>query len=205
MIKTLIFDFGDVFINLDKSATTAQISGLGLENISEEMLAFNKRYEVGDLNTSSFLDYYKSLLPHVGTDELAKVWNAIILDFPEHRLEFIETLAIENQYQLILLSNTNELHIEKVIENMGIDRYDRFKKSFEQFYLSHEIHLRKPNKDIYTFVLENNQLIAEECLFIDDTKENTDAAKELGIHVWNHNPLKEDIVHLFTSNQHLFK
>ena len=80
---------------------------------------------------------------------------------------------------------------------MSLKRYERFKSCFDQFYLSHEIHFRKPDASIYEFVLEQNQLKACDCFFVDDTKENTEAAAQLGIHTWNNNPVKEDVVNLF--------
>ena len=87
---------------------------------------------------------------------------------------------------------------------MTIERYNRFKACFNPFYLSHEIHLSKPNTNIYKYVLNENNLKAKECFFIDDTKENTDAAAKLGIHVWNIIPEKDDIIHLFEVQKDLF-
>ena len=78
----------------------------------------------------------------------------------------------------------------------GTELYNEFNNCFEQFYLSHEINFRKPNANIYEFVLNENDLKASETIFIDDLKENTDAAKELGIQVWNLIPGKEDVVDL---------
>lgn len=78
--------------------------------------------------------------------------------------------------------------------------YNQFKSSFEQFYLSHEIHFRKPDAEIYEFVLQQNNLVAEETLFVDDLKENTDSAQQLGIHVWNLDPSKDEVSELFTKN-----
>ncbi|MCJ7468363.1 MAG: HAD-IA family hydrolase, partial [Maribacter sp.] len=62
--------------------------------------------------------------------------------------------------------------------------------------LSHEIGLRKPDREIFQFVLDDNGLIAEETLFIDDSKENTDAASALGLHCWNLRVGQEDIIEL---------
>ena len=87
---------------------------------------------------------------------------------------------------------------------MSLTNYNRFKNCFDKFYLSHEIQLSKPNLDIYKYVINENSLNAKECLFIDDTKENTDAASLLGINVWNNNPVTEDIVNLFTIKKDLF-
>ena len=120
----------------------------------------------------------------------------MLLDFPEYRLQFLKSLAAENNYRLFLLSNTNALHIKHVEQKMGAKKYNQFKNYFEAFYLSHEIKLRKPNSEIFKFVLNTNNLIAEQTLFIDDTKENTNAAKKLGINCWHLNVGEEDIIQL---------
>lgn len=204
MIKTLIFDFGDVFINLNKESTLIELQKLGITSFTEEMLQINILYETGKINTESFVNSYLELFPNQTSEQLSDAWNAIILDFPEYRLEFIKALSEKKEYKLILLSNTNELHIEKVIENMTLERYNRFKNCFDAFYLSHEIHLRKPNFDIYEFVLNTHKLKPEECLFIDDTLENTESAKTLRVHTWNINPKTEDIINLFSIQKELF-
>ncbi len=204
MIKTLIFDFGDVFINLNKEATYNELRKHKINSFNNEMLQINIQYETGRIKTKSFLDYYTNLFPSVTAKQISEAWNSIILKFPEYRLKFIEELSEKKKYNLILLSNTNELHIIKVIEHMLIGRYERFKKCFDSFYLSHEIHLRKPDIDIFEFVLNTNNLEPNECLFIDDTKENTDTAQKIGIHAWNINPENEDIVDIFELNKELF-
>jgi putative hydrolase of the HAD superfamily len=123
-------------------------------------------------------------------------WNSILLDFPEKRLNFIEQLAAENEYKLLLLSNTNDLHIECVKQEMGMERYNRFKNAFDVFYLSYEIGMRKPDSEIFEFVLQENNLVPQETYFVDDVSENTDAAAALGINTWNLAVGKEDITQL---------
>jgi len=204
MIKTIIFDFGDVFIDLDKEAPFIKMEKLGITSFTEEMIETNKQYETGRISTSEFIEFYRTEFPNVSEKELTEAWNSIILYFPEYRLDFLEKLAASKKYKLILLSNTNDLHIKKVIENMTIEMYVRFQKCFDAFYLSQEIHFRKPNADIYQFVLNTHNLTAEECFFIDDTSENTDTAKELGINTWNINPKTEDIINLFNIHSELF-
>lgn len=205
MIKTLIFDFGDVFINLDKKVSYIEMKKLGIRSFSDEMIEINKLYETGTISTSVFLDYYYKISSNTTKNQLSEAWNSIILDFPEYRLKYIEALATSKKYQLILLSNTNDLHIEKVIKNMTLERFLSFKNCFDAFYLSQEIHLRKPNLDIYNFVLDTHNINPKESLFIDDTKKNTESAKKLGIHTWNIIPKKEDIVDLFILKKDLFK
>lgn len=196
MIKHIIFDFGDIFINLDKPAVFTVLTQFGYTEITPDLDKIMKDYEMGLISSSDFILAMNRIFPKARPEDLKKAWNSILLDFPDYRLEFLEKLAAENTFRLFLLSNTNELHIDHVIKNMGLHRFERFKKCFEKFYLSHEINLRKPNKDIYTFVLEENNLKAEETFFVDDTKENTDTSSLLGIKSWNLIVGQEDIIDL---------
>ncbi|MBD0776559.1 HAD-IA family hydrolase [Maribacter sp. ANRC-HE7] len=196
MIKNIIFDFGDVFINLDKEILFREIQKYDNTNLTADLLALSNDFEVGAISSGDFVKKLQIAFPSASSQEIVRIWNGMILDFPEYRLEFIEKLAQEKTHRLFLLSNTNALHISKVIETMGEHNYHRFKNCFEQFYLSHEIEMRKPNKDIYGFVLKENDLNAPETLFIDDTLENTLAAEQLGIKTWNISVGKEDIIQL---------
>lgn len=197
MIKNIIFDFGDIFINLDKDIIFRAIERFGGSlNLEPEILALNKDYETGKISSENFISQLSKVYPQATSDDIIDIWNGMLLDFPDKRLQFLEELAKENNYRLFLLSNTNALHIEAVVRKIGIKKYNRFRNAFEKFYLSHEIHLRKPNANIYNFVLQENGLKAEETFFIDDTKENTDAAKNLGITCWNLQVGKEDITQL---------
>jgi putative hydrolase of the HAD superfamily len=63
--------------------------------------------------------------------------------------------------------------------------------------------MRKPETAIYEYVLKEHDLKPQETLFVDDTEENTAAAKLLGIHVWNLIPGKEDITNLFNQKHFL--
>lgn len=202
MIKTIIFDFGDIFINLDKPATLREMEKYNVKNISETILNCNLDYEKGMITSADFLKTYASEYGHIEEKELINSWNAILVDFPEYRLDFLKKLSAEKKYKLILLSNTNEIHIQWVQENVFF--FSEFKDCFDAFYLSHEINFRKPDAAIYEFVLKKHDLNPEECLFIDDTKENTDAAAAMGIHTWNLDPEKEDVVDLFTVKGELF-
>lgn len=194
MIKNIIFDFGDIFINLDKQAPVREMAKFGIAHITPELDTIFKNYEMGLLESDAFLTSLHAFFKEATLEQIKTTWNSIILDFPEERLKFIEKLKLENNYRLFLLSNTNNLHIEKAKESMGLKRFNRFQNCFEKFYLSQEIKMRKPNSNIYKFVLNENNLEASETLFIDDTKENTDSASKLGIHCWNLQVGIEDVL-----------
>lgn len=195
MIKNLILDFGDIFINLDKPATAREMMKFGFTEITPELDTLFKEYEMGLVTSEGFLEHTGRLFPMATRQNLIDAWNAILLDFPEERLRFLEELSAENRYRLFLLSNTNEIHIEHERQTMG-ERFTRFENAFEGFYLSYEMGKRKPNQDIFQQVLDENHLVPEETLFVDDTRENTDTAEQLGIKTWNLIVGKEDITQL---------
>lgn len=194
MIKNIIFDFGDIFINLDKQAPLLEMSKFGLTKMTPELDTIFKDYEMGLMESDVFIDALQSIFNGATKEQIKIAWNSIILDFPEERLKFIEQLKSEKKYRLFLLSNTNNLHIEQVKVSMGLERFTRFQNCFEKFYLSQQIKMRKPNTNIYEFVLHENRLLPNETLFIDDTKENTDSASKLGIQCWNLQVGKEDVL-----------
>ncbi|WP_147677529.1 HAD family hydrolase [Algibacter pacificus] len=203
MINTIIFDFGNVFINLDlEGAAKYAFETLEIDSFSEEMIAFNSLYEQGLISTDEFLEFYAENFPKLSKEELIYVWNYMLKHFPKQRLEFIKELKASSKYKLILLSNTNELHINSVRESISF--YDEFKNCFDKFYLSHEINLRKPNTDIFEFVLNENNLKAQECLFIDDNKDNIETANTLNFKTWHINPETEDVCTLFETQNNLF-
>jgi putative hydrolase of the HAD superfamily len=196
MIKNIIFDFGDVFINLDKMVVTRELSRLSDPEVLVRLKALNDAYETGNITSKDFIEGLQEALPGRNSEQIKALWNSMLLDFPEHRLLFLEKLAHSAKYRLFLLSNTNELHILRVAEIMGASKFKRFRDSFEGFYLSHEIRMRKPDPGIFRFVLEEQQLHSQETLFIDDGAENIDAARKLGIKTWQLQVGTEDITSL---------
>ena len=196
MIKNIIFDFGDVFINLDKQATARMLIKSGFAGITPDLMELFMSYETGIVNTEFFISRAKKWVPNATNEQLLAAWNAILLDFPEYRLEFLEKLARENRFRLFLLSNTNALHIDKVNEIMGTSQFQRFINCFEHCYFSHEVHMRKPDPEIFAHILQDRGLIPNQTLFIDDTEEHTISAESLGLHIWHLQVGKEDIIEL---------
>ncbi|WP_333780802.1 HAD family hydrolase [Tenacibaculum pacificus] len=137
MIKNIIFDFGDIFINLDKEATYKEMAKLGVTKISEDMVTTYHQYEKGLISTDEFVAFYQNKFPQLNRADLINAWNAILLDFPKKRLAFLKELSASKKYRLFLLSNTNDLHISWIQNNWGAELYEEFKNCFEQFYLSH--------------------------------------------------------------------
>ncbi|KAF2079229.1 HAD family hydrolase [Flavobacterium sharifuzzamanii] len=196
MINAIIFDFGDIFINLDKPATISGLQKLGMKEWNNEFDQLNLSFEVGAISPEDFVGGFQKQLPNASKEDILKAWNAVLADFPFYRLEFLQELS--KKYRLFLLSNTDSIHINTFEEKSGVSFYKDFYACFEKVYFSFDIGMRKPDPKIYQFVLNENNLIAENTLFVDDKTENTDSAATLGIKVWNLQVGKEDVVDLFS-------
>ncbi|RZL40469.1 MAG: HAD family phosphatase [Pedobacter sp.] len=195
MIKNIIFDFGDVFINLNKTDWQKGLQSIGIASWTTEINSINDLYEKGLCSEEDFLSEIQKIGTSKSLEETKDIWCTILGDFPSHRLEFLE--QISPKYRLFLLSNTDAIHIAHFRKTVGEEFFSRFINTFEKAYFSYEMGLRKPQPEIYTQVILENDLNPAETLFVDDKKENTDAAQQLGILTWNLQVGKEDVVDLF--------
>lgn len=196
MINTIIFDFGDIFINLDKEATIKGLKELGLSEWNEDLNQLNLQFEKGEVSEENFLIGIQRHIPTASIDEISSAWNAILLDFPLYRLEFLQKLS--KKYRLFLLSNTDAIHIETFEQETGISFYSDFYQCFEKVYFSFEMGMRKPDAEIFNYLIQKHDLSVKKTLFVDDKKENTDTALSLGFHIWNLQVGQEDVVQLFS-------
>jgi putative hydrolase of the HAD superfamily len=194
MIDTIIFDFGDIFINLDKQATIDGLERLGLSSWNKDLDRLNISFEKGQISRDEFLLGIQKQIPNATIDEILMAWNAVLLDFPLYRLEFLQLLS--KKFRLFLLSNTDAIHIDHFEQREGASFYGDFYQCFEKVYFSYEMGMRKPDAEIYTTLINRHELSPKRTLFVDDKKDNTDAAKALGLHVWNLQVGKEDVIEL---------
>jgi len=185
-IDTLVFDFGNVIIDLDLKQTFIQLEQLLGKGTMAKLRADNvfNLHETGKLGDESYLNRMQlaaeGAVPH--GQRLVDAWNAMLLGIPTQRLEFLESLI--GKYRVILLSNTNQIHIDWVDRhlrrdhNLTIKEYeDRY---FAKAYYSHVIGMRKPDSEIYDWVAQDAHLDLTTSLFIDDNEANVEAAKAAG-------------------------
>jgi putative hydrolase of the HAD superfamily len=154
-------------------------------------------YEKGLITSDDFRDALNNALKTpVSHDILDAAWNSMLLDLPTARLELLKKLKAT--HRTFLLSNTNEIHIDwffnSLQQHFGIPDLSGH---FEKVYLSYQIHLRKPDAEIFQYVLDENKLDPAETLFIDDSPQHIEGAKKLGIQTYWLDVKKEDIVDLF--------
>jgi epoxide hydrolase-like predicted phosphatase len=184
MIKNLIFDMGNVLIDIDIPRTIHAFGQrIGLDPDAAETLfrekAYFHQFEIGELEEE---DFRALLRQEFGADwaddDITAAWCLLLLDMPAERLELLTKLR--ERYRLFLLSNTNSIHIPEIARRAAALGYD-FRGLFEKLYLSHEMKLLKPDPAIFQRVLDDAGLVPEETVFIDDSLPNVEAAQALGI------------------------
>jgi len=183
-ITTLIFDFGGVIINLDLPQCIENLKRLGVNNIESYLSNFGQKdfflkFENGEIGTVEFRNKIRKLSSSVLSDaEIDAAWCSFLCDIPAERLVLLKKLQLK--YRLLLLSNSNPLHIDvsvpKALEGTGI----RFQDFFDKCYFSYEMKLTKPNTAIFEALLADAGVVAGECLFLDDGPKNIETAKALG-------------------------
>lgn len=193
-IKNIIFDLGNVILDLDfERANVAFKELLGADfdrlSSSEETRDIFLKFEVGYFSEESFINALQRLSAKVPDGRaMIDAWNSLLVGIPEQRLKLLEDLN-QKGYSLYLLSNTNRLHIHwlqtYLKKTYEIEDFDN--RFFKKSYYSHLLKMRKPDPEIFQFVLSNAFIKAEETLFIDDSKANVLAAQDLGISILHHN------------------
>jgi FMN phosphatase YigB (HAD superfamily) len=199
-IKNIIFDLGGVILDIDYNLTVKAFDGLGIPNFKEQYSKMSQsnlfdNIETGKISPVEFRDLIREVAQKTISDaEIDTAWNALILHLPQYRIEILKNLQVN--YRLFLLSNTNKIHYDDYSEVIKRENgIEGLEPLFEKTYLSHEMGLRKPDPEIFQVVLNENNLVPKETLFIDDSPQHIASAKTLGIvayHLEN-----EDIGDLF--------
>jgi putative hydrolase of the HAD superfamily len=185
MVKNIIFDLGGVLLDIDFQKSIDAFKKLGIENFEDMFSQFKadelfEKLEIGELTEADFYSAIKkrTRLP-VTDNEIEVAWNALLLHFRIESLQHLEGLS--HKYRLYLLSNTNSIHLKRFkklfTEETGKSIFDDY---FIKAWYSNEVGLRKPGARIFEFVLQEENLAAEETLFIDDTFINIETAYKMG-------------------------
>ena len=199
-IKNIVFDLGGVLINLDFKRALDAFKKAGFENIENQLQSFNRegifdQYELGNISSEEFRAAIRKQAHEELTDsEIDEMWNLILLDIPHEKLKLI--LDLRSKYMVYLLSNTNQIHWEYTCQNAFTYHGFRVNDYFEKTFLSFEMHLAKPDKQIFEQMLHEANLLSEETLFIDDSEANCKAAAEVGIHA-HHYHIGDDLSKIF--------
>lgn len=185
-IKNIIFDLGNVLMNLNFNATINAFQKLGLnEDIIDKGHAYSDpvfyQLEIGEIGIETFCAGIRQLLknPAATNLQIEDAWYAIIGDVPEKRVKKLQVL--NQKYRVFLYSNTNKLHIDRLRVDFKTQHGIEFDSLFEQAFYSHEIHDRKPNLSSFEKVIQLSGVNPEETLFVDDLEKNIIGAQAAGL------------------------
>ncbi len=187
-IKTLIFDFGGVLIDLDKERSVQNFTKLGIQGIDSLLSNWCQkgvflRFEEGNITSEEFLNEIRRMSTRtISDDEIKAAFFSFLVDLPHYKLDLIAQLR--NHYQIFLLSNINELIYNYCIEHYFYARGKTMDDYFDKQYLSFQMHICKPKKEIYLKMLQDSGIHPEETLFLEDGEQNIHTAQLLGINTF---------------------
>lgn len=185
-IKNIIFDLGGVLVDLDGERCMDAFGKIGAAEIVEYVRDHRTEdlfwdAEVGNITLWQFCDEVRRISGcKAYNEDIVWAWNQLLGKITDERKQRLLDLKAKG-FRLFLLSNTNYMHWQYCAEELFPYKHYIAEDYFEHIFLSYQMHKAKPNADIYTQVLAESGIEPDETLFIDDSKENCDAAEKLGI------------------------
>lgn len=190
-INNIIFDFGGVIMDININKTILAFLDLNIDGLkAEDIISSHKKYlydlEVGTITPNEFIDVLHREYPstvQISDKQIWNAWNALLQPYDPERIRMVDELR--GNYRTYLLSNTNFPHRVKFKEIYREQFNENFEDLFIQCFYSDEMHLRKPDQEIYREVVKQTRINPEKTLFIDDNEANIAGAKEFGLQAYH--------------------
>ncbi len=185
VIKNIVFDLGGVIMTLDPAEALRRFKALGLSDAERYLDAYTQsgifgNLEEGKITAEDFRSKLSSLTGHELTfDECKHAWLGYRKDVPQRNLDLLKELRAKG-YRLILLSNTNPFMMDWALSSEFDGKGSSLNDYFDALYLSYRLGIMKPAPDFFGQVLDNENILPEETLFVDDGPRNVEAAGKLG-------------------------
>lgn len=185
VIKNIVFDLGGVIMTLDPAEALRRFKALGLSDAERYLDAYTQsgifgNLEEGKITAEDFRSKLSSLTGHELTfDECKHAWLGYRKDVPQRNLDLLKELRAKG-YRLILLSNTNPFMMDWALSCEFDGKGSFLNDYFDALYLSYRLGIMKPAPDFFRQVLDNENILPEETLFVDDGPRNVEAAGKLG-------------------------
>lgn len=186
-IKNIIFDYGNVIFEIDFRLAQQAFTELGVTDVTSlyghkgQDRLFDD-FDKGLISPHEFREGVRRLArkPTLSDEQIDGAWNALLIGVPDGNHDIL--LKAKDAYRTFLLSNNNEIHYNWILnylqETHGLSDNSGF---FEKAYYSHMMGMRKPDAEIFQYVLEQENLNPAETLFIDDSPQHIATAQKLGI------------------------
>lgn len=185
-IKNIIFDFGGVFIDVDYKRTEQAFVNAGVTNFydfysQQSASPLFEDLEKGKITAEAFCnEFRKATGVDLSDEQITTCWDSILGKYYPEAIE--KAKELKSRYRLFLFSNTNAIHYKCFMQiykhQFGTNDFNDL---FEKAYYSHEIGIRKPYPESYTWLLSDAGIAASETLFIDDTYTNIEGAEKAGL------------------------
>jgi len=187
-IKAVFFDIGNVLLRFSNKRIIRKIAwAVGRHPIKVARHIWKgrivDRIERGEVTGEEIHALFVGELGYKG--DFARFKTLWCDHFTLDRGSFAVLKSLSNKMPTYLLSNTNALHIEHIRE-----RYT-FPSLVKGAILSHELKLRKPQREIYEAALKMSGTAPEETVFIDDLEENCEGARKTGLHAIRYRGAKD--------------
>lgn len=185
VIKNIVFDLGGVIMTLDPAEALRRFKALGLSDAERYLDSYTQsgifgNLEEGKITAEDFRSKLSSLTGHELTfDECKHAWLGYRKDVPRRNLDLLKELRAKG-YRLILLSNTNPFMMDWALSSEFDGKGSSLNDYFDALYLSYRLGIMKPAPDFFRQVLDNENILPEETLFVDDGPRNVEAAGKLG-------------------------
>lgn len=184
-IHNLIIDLGGVLYAIAPEKSVAAFRKLIPPKFLESLPEAEKHQigshpiffemEKGTLDPATFRDSMRRELGVEASDqEIDDAWNALLMGVIPGRIADLK--ALSSRFRLVLLSNTNLIHAWQYAEAVK-----PLFACFEHVYLSYEMGMRKPDREIYDTVLRESGMIGSESLFVDDSEANIEGGQQAGL------------------------
>ena len=196
MLKNYIFDLGGVLLDIRmKNAYECFVAyGLPPAELEPGGSAYKlmEDYQLGFITSAEFCQQIASkcaanvfarcaagsTTPH----DIEDAWNSICLGVAGRKLQALRKLRkMEGVASVSLLSNTNELHWEYCCQNWFNANGNKLEDFFDKIFLSQELHLQKPDREIFKTAIRELGASPAETIFLDDRPVNTAAAAACGL------------------------
>lgn len=175
---------GGVLISLDKErCIRAFKEEAGFERIAEFLDTCHQRGMIGDLeagliSVAEFFEECRKYCRPGATDaDIRRCFHALLNPIEPGTAALLRQLS--SRYDLYILTNNSCVTMEKTYEDAlkaGID----LQKTFRQIFVSQDLKMLKPSREIFDYVIDQTGLSPEELLYIDDSPRNVDAALTAG-------------------------
>lgn len=191
-ITTFIFDcFGVVCSPVLNGWYKEYCSKTGFvdQNLQETF----RKFDLGILSEDDIVEYFLKYEGITSTKEELRAELDSYFKFDGKMLKIIKELK-EGGFKTMLLSNASQGFFDRKVYPSNPE----FKNLFDEVVISSSVQMVKPNADIFLYALEKVDSKAEESLFIDDSKQNVEAALRLGMQGFVYTDIAPFVRHLET-------